>query len=471
MTTSRPVCMTKPPKSVHRKLSLEQIVDSLPGQVAYWDRNLICGYANRAYSEWFSQSPDALVGIGMRDLLGADLFQKNQAHIDGILQGEPQSFVRPIHKLDGSAAKVHVKYVPNCDADGAVVGFYVSVNDVTAFKAIEEQLRQKETELTALVARREEAISWLKMAEEVANVGHWRLSLPQGALTWSDEMYRIHGVTSDCYHPDPETALSFYCSEDRTRVRGLIERAVSEGLPFEDMGRLVRRNGDVRYVKTRGMAAQGTAGSAVTIFGVYVDVTDQQRTEHALRVANDRLQAMAHVDGLTGINNRRRFDEAFDAEWRAAARNGHALSIVLIDVDHFKSYNDTYGHQSGDECLRAVALALQTVACRPIDIVARYGGEEFALMLPATDRTAATKVAERARAAVEGLGREHKGSVSGVLTISAGIGSIRSIRFDLDVQRQLIAEADAMLYRAKSMGRNMVVSSGEMGEAERINLA
>ncbi len=116
------------------------------------------------------------------------------------------------------------------------------------------------------------------------------------------------------------------------------------------------------------------------IFGVFADVTDQQRSEHALRVANSRLEAIAHVDGLTGINNRRRFDEAFEAEWRAAARNGHALSIVLIDVDHFKSYNDAYGHQCGDECLRAVADVLQSIACRPKDMIARYGGEEFVMM-------------------------------------------------------------------------------------------
>lgn len=444
------------PEPSHPTQTLEQIVDSLPGQIAYWDRTLTCHYANRAYLDWFSLSAETVIGIRMPDLLGAALFEKNEAVIAGVLRGEPQSFVRPINKVDGSPAKVHVKYVPDRDAEGHVVGFYVSIHDVTAFKHIEEQLLGKEAELTALVARRDEAISWLKMAEEIAHIGHWRLSLPTGTLTWSDEMYRIHGVTPETYTPDVDTALAFYCPEDRARVQALMRRALADGSPYEDVGRLVRRDGEVRHGRIRGMAAQGSDGSPAMLFGVFVDVTDQQETEHALRVANKQLADLARMDGLTGISNRRWFDEAFDFEWREATRDGHALSVVLIDVDHFKAFNDTYGHQAGDECLRAVAGAIRSVARQPQDVVARYGGEEFVVLLPATDRAGATLVAERARAAVELLGRRHEGSAFGVVTISAGVASIAAVRSDRDVPGHLIAQADAMLYRAKASGRNMV---------------
>ena len=448
---------------------LTEIVDSLPGQIAYWDRDLICRYANRTYFEWFGQPPETIIGMSMQDLLGAELFASNQPVLQGILRGEPQSFLRPISRADGSSAKVQVEYVPDLGADGTVAGFYVSVNDVTVFKRIEEQLREKEAELTAQVARRDDAISWLKMAEEIAHVGHWRVILPSGVVTWSDEMYRIHGVTPASYTPEFDSAQSFYCREDRTRIEKRMQRARLDGLPYEDMGRIRRPDGEVRHVSIRGMATQAADGLSSTIFGVIVDVTDQQKTEHALRVANDRLEAIAHMDGLTGIDNRRRFDEALELAWRAASRTGQALSVVLLDVDHFKAYNDTYGHQAGDECLRAVAGALRSITRRPQDIVARYGGEEFTILLPATDRAQATLVAERARSAVETLARTHQGSRSGLVTISAGVGSIQAIRPHRHRQEQLIAEADAMLYRAKDRGRNVVVSS-DVAENRRLSV-
>ena len=439
--------------------SLEQIVDSLPELIAYWDKNLICRYANRAYQHWFGHPAQTIVGIRMRDLLGGSLFDSNKAVIEGILRGEPQAFVRPLARLEDPSTQVHVKYIPDFDADNEVAGFYVSVYDVTDFRRIEVQLRQKEAELTALIARRDDAISWLEIAEEIAHVGHWRVSLPTGALTWSDEMYRIHGVTMESFKPNFIGSLAFYCPEDRVRIRALTQRVLTEGLPYEDTGQIVRRDGEVRHVRIRGMARLGPDGLPVTAFGVVVDVTDQRKTEHALRIANERLEAIVLIDALTGISNRRRFDEAFDVEWRAAARNGSALSVLLIDVDRFKAFNDTYGHQSGDECLKAVAGALQSVIRRPHDIVARYGGEEFVILLPATDRAGARLVAEQARAAVEDLGRTHEGTVSGVVTISIGVGSLGRIGSNCGGSRalhtpgELIAEADQLLYRAKKLGQ------------------
>ena len=294
-------------------------------------------------------------------------------------------------------------------------------------------------------------------------MGHWRFNLLTGVLTWSDEMYRIHGVTPETYVPEVETALSFFYLEDQLRVQALVQQALITGTQYEDSRRLVRRDGEIRYVRTRGMVTPGPGGPTM-IFGVYVDITDQQKTEQALRVARDRLDAIAHLDGLTGISNRRGFDEAFDNEGRAAALSGQALSLVLIDVDQFKAFNDTYGHLSGDACLQAVAGAVQAVA-RPQDIVARYGGEEFVMVLPATDRAQAVLIAEQARVAVEGLQTRHEGSPSGIVTISAGVASVRSTPSGRDVPQQLIGEADRMLYRAKNSGRNKVVAAAKRARA------
>lgn len=248
--------------------------------------------------------------------------------------------------------------------------------------------------------------------------------------------------------------------EDRARIEVSLRKTLEDGASFDILGRVLRPDGETRYVRTRGLTADGTSAAAPsTIFGVLVDVTEQHEAEQALRIANDRLRAIAHVDGLTGISNRRRFDEQLEHEWRIATRNDSAISVILLDVDNLKIFNDRYGHLVGDDCLMAVANAIGSVACRPQDLVARFGGEEFVVLLPATDLEGATSVAERARAAVEALGRAHAGNIAEVVTISAGVASFDSLRTRHGTQRQLLGAADAMLYKAKTTGRNQVCPS------------
>jgi diguanylate cyclase (GGDEF)-like protein len=173
-----------------------------------------------------------------------------------------------------------------------------------------------------------------------------------------------------------------------------------------------------------------------------------------LEEANQRLQRLSSIDGLTGIANRRQLDQTLEVEWRRAFRNGAVISIVLFDIDHFKRFNDAYGHQSGDECLREVATTLNEQAQRAGDLVARYGGEEFLAVLPDVDLAGALHYAEQARAAIERLAVVHTGSPSGVVTISAGVAAAEARHGGSP--RELIARADRALYRAKDRGRNRV---------------
>jgi diguanylate cyclase (GGDEF)-like protein len=179
---------------------------------------------------------------------------------------------------------------------------------------------------------------------------------------------------------------------------------------------------------------------------------------HQLQEANDLLRRISLQDGLTGVSNRRHFDETLPAEWRRAERDKDPVSLIMIDIDHFKAFNDGYGHLKGDDCLRAVAGGIQKVVHRPGDLVARYGGEEFAVLLPGTDTTGALSVAEVLRSTVEGLQLEHAHSESGrFVTISAGVAT--TIPHAGGTPIDLIAAADAALYDAKSGGRNRVVVS------------
>jgi diguanylate cyclase (GGDEF)-like protein len=167
------------------------------------------------------------------------------------------------------------------------------------------------------------------------------------------------------------------------------------------------------------------------------------------------LENLAFLDGLTGIANRRQFDEHLEREWRRLTRRSAPLSLLMIDIDHFKGLNDHYGHGYGDDCLRRVAGALADVARRSGDLPARYGGEEFAVVLPDTGTDGALTVAEKIRAAVEALRLPHVASrVAGHVTVSVGVaGGIPRHR---GTPRELVNAADRALYRAKSSGRNRI---------------
>ena len=188
------------------------------------------------------------------------------------------------------------------------------------------------------------------------------------------------------------------------------------------------------------------------------DITEHKHMEIALREANRELKHQANVDSLTQIANRRYFDEYLAQEWARCAREQQPLAVILCDVDHFKAYNDTYGHQAGDECLTQVAQNMKIVIKRPADLVFRYGGEEFALILPNTDEKGALCVAESVRQQIKLLKIPHdRSSVSNYVTLSLGVACmIPNHSFAPEV---LIANADSALYKAKSSGRDRVMSS------------
>jgi len=178
-----------------------------------------------------------------------------------------------------------------------------------------------------------------------------------------------------------------------------------------------------------------------------------------LKQKNDLLERLALIDGLTGIPNRRNFDQRFDAEWRRASRDKQPLALIMADVDHFKLFNDHYGHGSGDACLRAVARAMMGALTRPGDMVARYGGEEFVALLPETSLNGAREVAERMREQVQMLKLQHEFSGPGVVTLSLGYASLEPEQMHKHVPAEFLAKVDEGLYRAKNSGRNRAESA------------
>jgi diguanylate cyclase (GGDEF)-like protein len=180
----------------------------------------------------------------------------------------------------------------------------------------------------------------------------------------------------------------------------------------------------------------------------------RERTQK-LEESNSKLGALSATDGLTGIANRRRFDEVLSSEWSRAKRNQQPLALALLDVDLFKKYNDHYGHQAGDDCLRAVAQVLAANVRRTGDLVARYGGEEFALIAVGADEPSAVAMSQAICATLQGLGQAHELSPFGVVTASIGVAVL--VPGDDDSEQLLVRRADRALYQAKGRGRNQVV--------------
>ena len=194
---------------------------------------------------------------------------------------------------------------------------------------------------------------------------------------------------------------------------------------------------------------------AVALLPLSLVMMERKNIAGQLRGANAQLQALAWQDPLTGISNRRGFDEAFAAAWENAAADRKPLSMLMLDIDHFKQYNDQNGHLVGDACLVRVAQHLRA-AVGELNVVARFGGEEFVVLLPDGDVRACFHLAEKLRKAVVAASIPHEGSLWGLVTISLGCATVLPAK---DMERQeLIAEADAALYRAKARGRNRLES-------------
>ena len=188
------------------------------------------------------------------------------------------------------------------------------------------------------------------------------------------------------------------------------------------------------------------------------EIQERKNIEKTLQEVNQKLELLVNVDGLTGISNRRHFDNCLSREWRRLKREQKPLSLIICDVDHFKLYNDSYGHLQGDNCLRQIAQTMAQIINRPADLVARYGGEEFAVILPNTDLSGAHEVAKKLRQSIKDLKLRHKSSQTGqFVTISIGISS--QIPHQDQSLEDLIITADQALYTAKAQGRDRIVIS------------
>jgi diguanylate cyclase (GGDEF)-like protein/PAS domain S-box-containing protein len=257
------------------------------------------------------------------------------------------------------------------------------------------------------------------------------------------------------YYPD------LVLPDDRTALSATIEKMARGTTEALHIGRLRRLDGQALWMETHfRLVIDPFSGKPEALTATARDITERKVEEQRLADERHELHGLAYRDGLTGLFNRRHFDRELALRWKQEGRAGGRIyvAVIMIDIDAYKSYNDHYGHRNGDDCLRVVARAIDSLTMRPTDIVARYGGEEFALILRDIDQQGALTVAERIRKGVESLRIPHLACATGIITVSVGVAAQRP-RADSD-ESGLVEAADRALYVAKRGGRNRTCAAG-----------
>ncbi|WP_018954910.1 GGDEF domain-containing protein [Thioalkalivibrio sulfidiphilus] len=245
--------------------------------------------------------------------------------------------------------------------------------------------------------------------------------------------------------------------EDRDKVVNFCVSQSQAGTDHEADYRALTADGRYVWIRDVVHVVRNEDGEVHALVGFMFDISERKKNEQELVRLQKELEDLSFKDGLTGVANRRMFDSVLSLEWSNARRNHQPLSLILLDIDYFKQYNDFYGHLQGDDCLMHVARILESAATRARDFIARFGGEEFVLVLPETDAPAAEKVAQRCRTLILDARIPHESSESlPFLTASLGVGTI--IPSHGDEPSEFVDEVDRLLYKAKQEGRNRVES-------------
>jgi diguanylate cyclase (GGDEF)-like protein len=323
--------------------------------------------------------------------------------------GVPVTVEQRYELADGASGWLSSVKVPLNDAAGNIVGVLTHNRDVTETRRLEREVADNRRLLDDALAYMADG---LVMLDRNARV-----------LLCNDQYRALFPLTADIRVPGAYFGDILRTSIERgeqtnvppDKVQQWIRQSVAT---FARPGEQEIRLADGRWLTAR-VRPSGDGGSLIVIS----DVTKMKQVEEKLSELNHRLAKLANTDGLTGLVNRRGYDIDFGREFARSKRGNTPLSLLLIDVDRFKAYNDTYGHPAGDECLRSVARCLKTVLKRPTDVTARYGGEEFAAILPGTSLAGAKQVAENVLEAVRAIKMPHIGSPAGRVTVSVGIAS------------------------------------------------
>lgn len=422
-------------------LFYHSIIDALPEPLNAKDLQGRFIAANPATARQVN-APDVVSLIGKTDFdfHPRDSALRFRADEERVLANDnPETIEQQLMRQDGSSLYLSTLKAPLHDRAGNVAGLLTHNRDITERKRLEREIAESRQHLRDAM---EHMADGLAMFDKNAR------------LVLCNEQYRtMFPLTTEMRVPGARLADILRASVERGERIDVAPEAIEPWLKhtlatFTEPGETDIQLFDGRWIRARVRPTDD--GGSLTLM---TDVTRIRQAEAVLTEANRHLLYLASRDALTGLANRGAYDGELQRALAESRRASSPLSLLLIDVDHFKAYNDAYGHPAGDTCLCTIANLIRISARRPSDVAARYGGEEFAVILPDTPAEGAFEVAENLRKSVISLGVEHRGSKHGVLTISIGVATIMG-GSGLDQGKELTASADAALYAAKAGGRN-----------------
>ena len=431
-------------REASRKNHMYQVVlDALPDCLNVKDsqgRFIIANPATAAMMK--AGDVEALIGKSDFDFYPEAIAWKFKADEDRVWEeGVSRSVEQHIDYGDGAGGWVSTLKTPLFDESGRITGLITHNRDVTGERLLQAALVESERKAAAALSN---------MADGIV-VFDRNLH-----LAFCNEQYRsIFAMTADLRVPGVEAAAILRASISRGEIIGIAAANVDawiEGalLRLREAGTMQFSLSNGRWIESR--TSPSLDGGCIVICS---DITKSKQDAQALNELNERLAELAQTDGLTGLLNRRAFDAAAAEEMGRVSRGDGPLSLLLLDVDRFKAFNDTYGHSEGDECLRAIAGCIRSVVRRKSDRAARYGGEEMVLILPNTSEPEAAALAHELRRRIRALKISHAGSEKGIVTASIGVATLASGSGGFDAAR-LLTRADEALYVAKASGRDVV---------------
>ncbi len=411
------------------------ILEAIPDLLAQYSGDGVCLDVMNAGAVSLITTPKEQIGKPLNEVLPAEMAAERMHYIRLALQtGQPQVYEYHFRTASGwhyEEARI-VASGPN--------QVLAIVRDITERKQAEAEIARQRQFLQNVIDSIPSIIV-VKDREDRVQMAN-RASAALHGITPADMV----GKVDTDFNPN----ISVFETSQQRRIH---QQVIDTQMPYQGEQEIIDRMGIRRWYQVAISPFQDASGTVNGVITNCIDITDRRRMETALKGANEKLERLATLDGLTHIPNRRRFDEYLEQEWQRMVREQQPLSLIMFDVDYFKPYNDCLGHQQGDEALIAIAAAATRAVKRAADLLARYGGEEFAVVLPNTRRAGAEIVAKALQQEIAELQLIHPQSPIGeYLTISIGIASV--VPTADQAPEDLIAAADAALYQAKRRGRD-----------------
>ncbi|MCG8637699.1 MAG: diguanylate cyclase [Desulfobacterales bacterium] len=421
----------------NRILTMGHLVDQAGLAYLETDTSFIIRYWNKGAEALFGYSEDDVVNRRLDKIVDMDAqLMRQLGSEDGACLATMGSRGRQID--------CRIRFTPIVDATGIKAGMALLIRDVVG-------TREQESRLNARGRAMEDILGF-------APVGIFHVGLSGGMVVANSEYAWMLGYESPDQLVSQVNDFAGQVFYEARKAEEFMFILMEAERVTRFRCRLKRRDGSFIWALCYAMATKDQSGRMDGFNGYAIDIGDTIRAEKALQRANEELMRLSVIDGLTQISNRREFDARLGMEWERHAGEKLSLAVILCDIDYFKKFNDSYGHQAGDECLKRVAAAIDICAGDNGGLAARYGGEEFGVILPETGAERALGVAEVIRKAVLALEIEHNRSeVSPCVTLSLGVSAVVPVKGGSDMG--LLAASDSALYKAKKQGRNRTVDA------------